>query len=206
MNAPRQIPDGYMQDAKGRLIPADQVRPQDQLQDELVRKVIGYAAELSEQIARFKGHCFEDVNDFLGLLSAEYGETRGGRAGNVTLTTFDGTQQLRVQVADHYDYGPELQIAKGLVDECLTEWSADARPELRAIVERAFQTDREGKINRAELLSLKRLEIEDDRWKRAMKAISDAERAIGSRVYMRFYHRDNGQAEWQPITIDMAKA
>jgi hypothetical protein len=195
-----------MRNAQGHLIPKKNVRAQDELQDELVRKMIGFATELSDQIARFKGHCFEDVNDFLALLSAEYGETKGGARGNLTLTSFDGTMQVKVQVADHFDYGPELQIAKGLVDECLTEWSADARPELRTIVERAFQTDKEGKVNRAELLSLKRLEFDDDRWKRAMQAITDAERAIGSRVYMRFYVRENGQAAWKPVTIDLAKA
>ncbi|AUC54264.1 sulfate transporter [Sagittula sp. P11] len=196
----------HMRNAQGHLIPKKNVRAQDELQDELVRKMIGFAEDLSDQVARFKGHCFEDVNDFLGLLSDEYGETRGGAKGNMTFTSFDGTLKVTVQVAEHFDYGPELQIAKGLVDECLTEWSASARPELRTIVERAFNTDKEGKINRAELLSLKKLEIDDDRWKRAMRAITDAERAIGSKTYMRFYKRPHGQADWTSITIDMAKA
>lgn len=196
----------HMKDGKGRLQPLSTVKPQDQLQDEVVRKIISYALELSAQIARFKGHSFEDVNSFIDLLGQEYGETRGGRKGNMTFLSYDGTMKMSIQVADHYDYGPELQIAKGLVDECLTEWSADARPELRSIIERAFQTDKEGKINRAELLSLKRLEIEDDRWKRAMQAISDAERAVGSRTYMRFYLRDHADAPWEPVTIDLARA
>ncbi|MBP0483965.1 DUF3164 family protein [Sagittula salina] len=198
--------EAHMKNAQGHSVPLEQIRPQDQLLDELVRKIIGFATDLSGQIARFKGHCFEDVNDFLGLLSAEYGETKGGARGNLTLTSFDGTMQVKVQVADHFDYGPELQIAKNLVDQCLIEWSADARPELRAIIERAFQTNKEGKINRAELLGLKRLEIDDPRWRNAMQAITDAERAIGSKTYMRFYRREHGQAQWEAITIDMAKA
>ncbi len=196
----------YMQDAKGRLQPLETVRPQDQLQDGLVRKIIGYADDLSGQVSRFKGHSFEDVNAFLDLLAQDYEETRGGAKGNMSFMTFDGTEKVTIQIADHFDYGPELQIAKGLVDECLTEWSSDARPELRAIVERAFNTDKEGKINRAELLSLMKLEIEDERWKRAMQAIKDAERAVGSKTYMRFYRRKDGQSDWQSITTDMAKA
>ena len=37
----------HMKDAKGRLQPLTTVKAQDQLQDEVVRKVIGYAKELS---------------------------------------------------------------------------------------------------------------------------------------------------------------
>ncbi|MEQ5870222.1 DUF3164 family protein [Sagittula sp. NFXS13] len=196
----------HMTDAKGHLIPISMVKAQDQLQDELVRTIIGHARDLNAQIARFKGHSFEDVNSFLELLSSEYGQSRGGTKGNMTFTAFDGTLKVTIQVAEHFDYGPELQIAKTLVDECLIEWSAGARPEIRAVIEKAFQTDKEGKINRAELLSLKKLEIEDERWQRAMAAITDAERAVGSKTYMRFYQRKNGQAEWEAITIDMARA
>jgi hypothetical protein len=196
----------YMADAMGRLMPVEMVKPQDQLQDELVRKVIHFADELSAQIARFKGHCFEDVQDFLAILRQEYDEARGGKVGNMTFTSYDGTLKVTVQVAKHYDYGPELQIAKSLVDECLTEWSSDARPEIRRIITSAFNTDKEGKINRDELLGLKKLDIEDERWQRAMKAITDAERAVGSKTYMRFYRRADAQAEWQAITVDLAKA
>lgn len=196
----------HMRDSKGRLVPASTVRAQDQLQDELVRKIIGYASELSDQVARFKSHSTEDVETFVDLLAQNYGDTRGGGKGNMTFQSYDGTLKVSVAVAEHFDYGPELQIAKGLVDECLTDWSSDARPELRAIVERAFNTDKEGKINRAELLSLMKLEIDDERWQSAMKAIKDAERSIGSKTYMRFYRRDDGQSDWEAITIDLAKA
>jgi len=196
----------HMRDPKGRLQPVSTVKAQDQLQDELVRKLIGFAQDLSAQIARFKGHSYQDVGAFVDLLAQEYGETRGGTEGNMTFLSYDGLLKVTVQVAKHYDYGPELQIAKRLVDECLTDWSANARPELRAIVERAFNTDQEGKINRDELLGLKKLDFADERWKRAMQAITDAERAIGSKSYMRFYQRPNPDAGWEAITIDMAKA
>jgi hypothetical protein len=199
----------HMRDSKGHLVPLELVKPQDQLQDEIVRKIIGFARDLSGQVSRFKGHSFEDVNDFLDLLQQQYGEARGKRAGtngNLTLMTFDGTLKVQVAVADHFDYGPELQIAKSLVDECLNDWAADANENLRAIVTRAFNTDKEGKINRAELLGLKRLEIDDPRWISAMKAIKEAERAVGSKTYMRFYEREDGNAPWRAITIDMAKA
>ena len=53
---------------------------------------------------------------------------------------------------------------------------------------------------------LLRLEIEDPRWRRAMQAIRDAMRIVGSKTYVRCYHRTSFEAPWEAITIDLAKA
>lgn len=195
-----------MQDAKGRYVPVGLVKPADKLQDELVRKMIAFAGDLSEQIGRFKGHCFDDLGSFQALIAQEYGASVGGAKGNVTLTSFDGTMKVQFQVADLLDFGPELQAAKALVDECLNEWTEGSRDEVRALVSRAFNVDKEGKINRAELFMLLRVEIDDDRWQRAMAAIHDSIRVIGSKIYIRFYRRETPQAPWRAVTIDLAAA
>lgn len=196
----------YMPDAKGNLVPVEMIKPTDKLEDETVRKIIGHAVDLSAQVARFKEHTFDDLGAFEALLAQEYGATKGGAKGNKTFMSFDGLMKVQVQVADLIDFGSQLQIAKGLIDECLTEWSADSRPEIRAIVTRAFNTDKEGKINRSEIFMLLRLDIEDERWQRAMAAIRDAMRVVGSKIYVRCHQRDRIDAEWRPVTIDLAKA
>ncbi|RVK81409.1 DUF3164 family protein [Sinorhizobium meliloti] len=196
----------YMPDAKGNLVPVEAIKPADKLEDETVRKIIGHARDLSAQIGRFKQHTFDDLGDFEALLAQEYGAAKGGAKGNKTFMTFDGLMKVQVQVQDSIDFGPQLQIAKVLVDECLNEWSADSRPEIRAIVTRAFNTDKAGQINRAEIFMLLRLDIEDERWKRAMDAIRDAMRVIGSKTYVRCYERVSIEDNWQAVTIDLAKA
>ena len=167
----------YLTDAKGNLVPIENVKPADKLEDETVRKIMGYARDLSDQVARFKAHTFDDLGAFEALIAQDYGASKGGAKGNKTFMSFDGMLKVTVQVQDNIDFGPQLQIAKALVDECLNEWAADARPEIRSIVTRAFNTDKAGKINRAEIFMLLRLDIEDERWKRAMDAIRDAMRA-----------------------------
>lgn len=211
---PAPIPDGrvtvgempYMRDGKGGLIPVSLIKPQSLLEDELVRKIIGYGVALSDQVTRFKEHTFDDIGGFEALLAQEYQATIGGAKGNKTLMTHDGLFKVQVQVADNIVFGPELQIAKALVDECLNEWATDARPEIRAIVTRAFNTDKEGQINRSSIFMLLRLEIEDVRWQRAMKAIRDAMRVVGSKTYVRCYRREACDGPWEAVTIDLAKA
>lgn len=196
----------YMRDTRGALVPVKMVKPIDKLMDELVRKMVGYATELSEQIGRFRGHCFDDVGSFQALIAQEYGASLGGAKGNVTFTTYDGTQQVKIQVSDLIEFGPELQAAKALVDECLNDWATGSRDELRAVVNRAFQVDKEGKINRAEIFMLLRVDIDDERWISAMLAVRESIRVIGSRTYIRFYRRPAPDADWQPISIDLARA
>lgn len=210
---PAPIPSGIvdvngvpsMYDAKGGTMPLTLIKPQHQLEDDVVRQIMGHAVALSEQVAGFKAQTLEDIGVFEALLAQEYGATIGGKKGNKTLMTHDGLYKVQVQVADNVVFGPELQIAKGLVDECLNEWAADARDEIRALVTRAFNTDKEGQINRSEIFMLLRLEIKDPRWLRAMDAIRDAMRVVGSKTYVRCYRRERFDAPWAAVSIDLAK-
>lgn len=210
----QNVPDGtteidgakFMADAQGRLVPVALIKPQHLLEDQTVRKIIGYAQALSAEIGRFRGHTFDDVASFAELLAERYGARIGGKKGNTTLNSYDGLFRVVVQVQDQLSFGPELQVAKQLVDECITEWADGARSEIRALVEHAFQVDKEGRINRAALFQLRRLDIDDEQWRSAMAALGDAIRVIGSKEYVRFYRRSSRTAQWQAITIDLAAA
>jgi hypothetical protein len=211
---PAPIPDGiidvqgkrYMEDARGSLTPLELIKPQHILEDETVRRIMGFAVALSEQVGRFKEHTFADLGAFDAVLSQEYGVTKGGPKGNRTYQTHDGLMKVEVRVADLLDFGPELQTAKVLLDECLTEWSADSRPEVRALIAETFNTEKEGQVNRALLFVLLRLDVEEPRWKRAMEAIRAAIRIVGSKTYYRIQRRPTHDAPWETVTIDLAKA
>jgi hypothetical protein len=196
----------YMVDAKGSLIPIEIVRKQDFLQDQLVRALFVDALELSKRIAGWKVDTFAEIDTFVELINGHYGAKAGGAKGNLTLSTFDGCIKFQVQVSDQQRFGPELQAAKTLVDECLNDWTEGSRAELRAIVSQAFDVDKEGLINRGRLFGLLRYEIDDERWKRAMQAIRDSIVIEGSKRYVRIYHRDSPKGAWQPLSLDAATA
>lgn len=202
------IPPGYLMDHKGRLVPESQVRDHEKLEDQTVLKIHGYAVDLAAQIGRFKGHSYADIGTYLDILGDKYGLTKRGAAGkgNITLTSFDGLRRVQVKMADQMAFGPGLQIAKGLVDECLRAWSADARPELKAIVEQAFQTDKAGLVNREAIFRLLRLDIEDETWQRAMEALRESIRIEGAKSYLQVQERADHDSKWETIAVDMARA
>jgi hypothetical protein len=196
----------YMTGPKGEHVPLEAVKAKHILEDEMVRRVVGFALPLADQVARFRQHCFDDVDAFVALLMQEHGAKRGGTKGNLTFTTYDGCLKVTVAVADQIVFGAELQVAKTLIDECLVEWSAEGRPEIRAIVDRVFNVEQAGLINRAELFGLLRLEIEDARWVAAMAAIRESMKVIGSKRYVRIHRRAKATDPWEAVSIDVASS
>ena len=196
----------YLRDARSNLVPIEAVKPIDLLIDELVRATIAEAHAVSAAIGAFKVRTFERVGELQALLEQHYGASVGGKKGNITLPSYDGCSKVQVAVSDMLELGPELQVAKRLIDECLNDWTAESHHAIRALVNRVFDVDKEGKINHAGLFMLLRVEIQDERWNRAMAAIRDSMRVIGSRTYVRFYDRPAPDAAWRGVPLDIAAA
>lgn len=206
MNATEQatIPAGYRKDAQGRLIPESMIKPIDMERDSLVQAMITNAKGLNRQIGDFKVSVFGDVAAFVTLSAEQYDTKLGGKKGNVTLYSFDGRYKVQVATADNTVFDERLQAAKALIDECVKEWSQGSRPEIQVLVQDAFQTDKEGNLNTGRILALRRLEIEDERWKRAMTAIGESVQVVGSKQYVRFYERVGDSDQYAPISLDIA--
>jgi hypothetical protein len=203
-NNPITIPAGYRADAKGCLVPESMIKPIDRARDELVRELAAQARIVSASLRAFKTRVFEDINAFVDLSAEEYGVSLGGKKGNLTLYNFDGSFKVQVSIAEHLVFDERLQAAKHLVDECITDWSKGSRDEIKVLVQSAFATDKEGKINTGRVLGLRRLDIRDEKWLRAMQAIGESLQVIGSKEYVRFYERIGTTDQYQPISLDIA--
>ena len=198
------IPAGYWRDGEGRLIPENMVKPIDRARDDLVRELVGKAKAASAVLADFKAKAFGDIGAFVEMSGEQYGVKLGGVKGNVTLLSFDGRFKIVRQIQEHLVFDERLQAAKQLIDECIVEWSQDSRDEIKVLVQAAFQTDKEGKINTGRVLALRRLDIRDEKWQKAMQAISESLQVVGSKEYIRFYERVGESDQYQPISLDLA--
>lgn len=203
MQQQQTIPAGYRADANGRLVPESMIKPIDLTRDQLVFELSRKALDMSERIAKFKASVFADINAFVDLSGEQYGVLLGGKKGNLTLYTYDGRYKVQVAIAEHLVFDERLQAAKHLIDECIVAWSADSRDEIKVLVQSAFDTDKEGKINTGRVLGLRRLDIKDEKWQRAMNAIGESLQVVGSKSYVRFYERV-GEDEYKPIRLDIA--
>ncbi|MGY8408146.1 DUF3164 family protein [Klebsiella pneumoniae] len=192
-----------MKDRKGRLVPISQISDYDQAMDSFVREQVAAAKAKNAELSEFKDRAFNECYAWLDLVAEKFGRTRGGAKGNVTFPTFDGSQQITIRVQETLTFGPELQIAKELFDECVTDWSKGANANLQAIVTDAFQVDKEGQLNTGRILSLRRVKIQDERWIKAMDAISESLQVAMSKTYINFREKDKS-GKLVNIPLDIA--
>lgn len=201
--AVNEIPAGYKENARGHLVPEGMISPVENLTDELVKEIAGDWQTLNMGLAAFKQKAFNDVHALIGTINDEYGVKRGGEKGNVQLFSYDGRYKLVVAVAETIAPGPELQAAQEKILECLDDWTNEARPEVKAIVQEAFATDAQGGIRISRILSIKRYKIQSEAWQQAIRALDDALRVVGTKQYMRLYERDQ-TGGYRAIPLDIA--
>ena len=205
MQTEQKIPEGYMRNSQGHLVPVDLVSDIDKTRDELVQEIIADAERLREQMAAFKRGAMADLSAFVDLSAEKYGVKMGGTKGNVTFMSFDGRHKIQIAVNECLVFDERLQIAKKLVDECIHKWSEGSGAEIRALVEHAFQTDKEGKISVGRVLGLTRLNINDEQWKSAMQAVHDSMQVAGTTTYMRIYRRVGDSEQYEQLSLDLSK-
>lgn len=197
-------PSGHRRNAMGYLVPEDRISPVDKIRDDLVNQIIASGKQLRAQIAEFKTSTMGEVSAFIDLSAAEYGVQFGGSKGNVTLSSYDGQYKVLMAVGEHRHFDERIQAAKALIDQCITRWSDGASAEIRALVDHAFRVNKQGHIDVNQVLSLRKLEIDDAEWLQAMNAIADAIQVTGTSTYLRLYER-RGDGGYQMLSLDPAK-
>jgi hypothetical protein len=203
MNNTNEIPAGYLRNAAGHLVPLDLVSEIDKTRDALVQEIVEKAGDLRGLMADFKADAFGDIQAFAELSAEKYGVKLGGIKGNITLCSYDGRYQIKLAQADIKIFDERLQAAKELVDACIHRWTEGSRAEIKALVEHAFQTDREGKISLGRIYTLMQLEIEDVEWQTAMQALRDSMQVVSTKAYLRIYER-NQAGKFEQLALDLA--
>ena len=202
--ANQPIPAGYWQDASGSLIPESKIKDIDKLRHQVVTDLCVMAEKSRDGLADFKARAMQEVAALVSTSMEQYGVKAGGEKGNVTLISFDGRYKLVRSMQDKLIFGEQLMAAKALIDECVHEWAQKANDNIKALVNHAFQTDKEGKINTGRVLGLRRLEIRDAKWQSAMQAIADSIQIASTKPYVRFYKRNDTTGEYESISLDVA--
>ena len=199
------IPDGYQRNHRGDLVHERNISAADLDQDGTVARIHQFGRALSAQMARYREHTLGDIMELRERVIGRYNGKLGGGKGNITLTSFDGCRRVILSQAEHVEVGPEIEAAQALVDECLDEWAERSHLKLRALVTQAFRpASSDGRLSVSRLLGLRRVEIDDDRWRRAQLAIADALRPRTRSEYVRLYRRATPDKPWEQIPLHLA--
>ena len=198
------VPDGYLMDSAGRLVPLELVKDIDLLRDQTVRQLIdGFESTSSLLKEQYMG-MMSDVLAFVDVAADKYKAKIGGTKGNITLTSYDGKMKVVLSVDELTAFNEGLVVGKALIDEYLNNLTADSSPEIKTLIQGVFQTDVQGQLKTREIINLQRLNINDPVWERGMQAIRDALITVGSKSSLRAYRRDQ-LGKWQHIPLAATK-
>lgn len=209
-NAEQQkTPDGsadvMLKDAKGRLCPLHTIQAVDLARHDLVNDRFSAAEVLETLLMEFKEQTFADVNAFVELSAAEYGVKIGGVKGNLQLVNHDETRKIRIAIANRITFDERLLAAKQLFDELIAENSEGLNEVIAALIQQVFQVDKAGKIDAKKVMELRKYNIKHPKWLKAMDAINDSIKVVGSKSYIQIYKRDTANDEWVTVSLDLAK-
>lgn len=199
------VPEGFMLNARGGLDPVAIVKDVDKLRDDMVHEIVNESIQKHKELQEMKKKFFSTIDAFVRLSAEKYNLNYGGKKGNMTFLSYDGMYKVVVSVNENIFFDERLQIAKELIDQCIQDWATDSRNEIKALIQDAFYVGKSGKLDKTRILGLRRLDIQDERWQKAMTAISDSIQIAGSREYIRIYERDpNNSDKYNLINLDIA--
>jgi hypothetical protein len=204
-------PKEMMINSQGHHVPIDLVKPEDIMKHEVAVRMVAKAKEVQALMAELKELTFSEVFAAKALIMEKYNAKVGGQKGNITIGSYDGKQAVKISVQEQIHFGPELEAAKSLIDECIEEWSEGGNQNIRALVEHAFQVNKEGSIDTGRVLGLRGVNMKSDtgevdpNWERAMEAIADAVKVKSTASYARFYEENPLSGKLETISLDFAK-
>lgn len=199
------IPEGYMENAQGHLVPVAQVRPIDKARDEFVKETVAKAREVQRIIRDFKRESMSGISRLCCSFPAErYGaKIRPVKRVTSPSKPMIGSFALSVRCPKRSPLTKDSWRRRRLLTNASRTGANQAPGELRAVVEQAFRVNKEGRINTNAVLALRKLNISDERWMNAMQAIGDSLTVADTKPYIRVYERDEF-GKYHAIPLDMA--
>jgi hypothetical protein len=192
--------DGNWIDGSGRSIHRDLVPILERKQDEVVEKVFRRLMKLEERIIKDR----ETIKTWLEKYF-EYEDKATGTprpTGNLTLKNYSDTLKIKFRQNDVIEFDDRIQRAAGIIRDLLEKWSGDARPQLKALVNEAFNSGQKGKIDRNAIFRLRKLKIDDPEWKQAMDLIDQSVSVAATRRYIQLLAR-NGGSDYCPLDLNL---
>nr|WP_297342331.1 DUF3164 family protein [uncultured Fibrobacter sp.] len=194
---------GNWLDPKGRPVPEEYIRPEDKKKDKLVESILKRVVKLSAKLETEKAEIVDSIEKYLKDLAKD-NRVREGWKGNILLYNFSQNLCIERRIDESISFDERLQMVKTTIDKWIGQKLKDTDPTLSKVIAQAFSVDKQGRINTAMLLKLKRIDIQDAEWKKAMQLLDDSIFVKSSKMALRFRMKgtknpDNG---WTEISLN----
>lgn len=200
---------GEWRNHKGHYVKPGNVSRYDQDKENLVIPMVQQAARLSLALAEFKRASFAAWYEFQEAALREYGVEVATEKGNGHLVSFNQRWKVEMKCSPLLEFDTRIKAAQENIRQCMAEWGKDAHPHMAALFDDAFEVDGKGMISPRKIMQFLRHDIDDDRWREAKRAASEALYVSDRAAYLSFYERVEeapGRWVWRGIPLSLAAA
>ena len=194
---------GNWLDSKGRPVPEEYIRPEDKRRDKLVEGILKRVSKLSAKLESEKTEIVDAIEKYLKELAKD-NKVRENWKGNILLYNFSQNLCIERRIDETISFDERLQMVKTTIDKWINNKLKDTDPTLSKVIAQAFSVDKQGRINTAMLLKLKRIDIQDAEWKKAMQLLDDSIFVKSSKMALRFRSKDTKVPEggWVEVSLN----
>jgi hypothetical protein len=195
----------YYTDPSGEKVPAKYVKPYDKLRDKIARQIERDWQAEQVRLAACKARTVAAIQKLQEAAAAEAGVDLGGERGNLQFRSFDGSITITLDRQYRTEFDERLQFAQALIKEAVAEMTEGANnADLAEIATKAFTPRKTGNLDMQRIRDLRTYNVSHPKWRQACEIISECERTVAFRDYIRVAVRTAPDAKPQPITLDIA--
>ncbi|HMP73861.1 MAG TPA: DUF3164 family protein [Kiritimatiellia bacterium] len=194
-------------DAQGNQVPARYIKAYDKKRDAIARKIFARWLKAHDTLARVKAETLSDIEALQALAEKEAGISLGGAKGNLQFRSFDGSITISLDQQPKTEFDERLKLAQTLIMEAIRERAEGLDGDLQDLVEiatKAFTPRKSGRLDMQRVRDLRNYKVRHPKWAQACKIISECERQIGSKAYLRVIHREGVSHTPRNIPLDIA--
>lgn len=189
-------------DHRGNEVPRDYVPKFDRYNEIQVSKIFNAAIKLHEQIARFKAMSYEIADALYAEMLRNANIAPSDRKGNYTLTSFDKSIRIEVNVNELIEFDENINLAQMKLQEFIENKTKGVDIDIVALINQAFTT-RKGRLDKARIFGLFSLNITHPLWQESMELIRKSINRNSTVRYMEISEKDeNGR--YIPIRLNFA--
>ncbi len=176
--------------ATGAEVPSKLIRKVDKKRHDAALRFYAEATKLQDKLVAFKKKMMEDCDKLYRDYLADYNvELKENARGGYTMSTIDKEVQIEFTIGQRIQFDDRIDAAKIKFFDYIDEVTKGTAPELRQIVETAFQTSR-GKLDPKKILQLLSLKIEHPTWKEATDLLTQSMSTNLTKRYIQLRKKD----------------
>jgi len=215
------MPQKTYTDPAGDQVKAQYVPAYDKLRDAIATRIAKRWQDEELRLRKIKADTVADIDNLLDAAAKAADVTLGGERGNCQFRSFDGLITVGRDRQYHSEYDERLQMAQQLIAEAIadindqvkrlvaesSEKAADLLDQVQNLTEistRAFTPRRNGKLDNRRIRELRTYKVNHPKWVKAMELLSESERTVAYRDYIRVAIRHDRAAKPTPVILDIA--